>query len=580
MNTGDGLVDCGCGVRLERGVPCRMSDGAVLYADHYYPPDAAPGKQFPTLLMRQPYGRDIASTVVYAHPVWFARHGYNVVIQDVRGRGDSEGSFYPFRHEGRDGAETIAFVRTRPEANGRVGMYGFSYQGMTQLLAAAEQPAGLQCIAPAMTAHDLYHGWFYNHGALRLASTLGWGLQMLKEDARRLGLHEASDKLERAWSNLPAQYLETPYAMHPAMQDQELPTYLRAWTEHAEPGAYWASLDVSRRLEHISVPALHLSGWYDTYLKGSVDGFDAMRAQAGSAHSRQHQYLLAGPWTHIPWGDRIAGHPLGEQATLDTDALLLRWFNHWLKDTNEFADEPPIRHFALSFNGAGGRWHAAQDWAPAKHILFLQSGGRANSSKGDGQLAMTAPSSEQAADVFVYDPEVPVLAPGGVAAVAGPSNQAQMELGNNVLVYSTEPLSEALHVFGRPCVKLHCATSAASADLIVKLVCVLASGDAMFVAIGVARSSHLFDTYAADTAQLWEFSLEPTSCIFHQGARLRIEIASSAFPQYDRNPGTANPARIASAWNWKRSTQTLFHDALRPSAIYLPVIDAEQEVTR
>jgi putative CocE/NonD family hydrolase len=142
--------------------------------------------------MRQPYGRDIASTVVYAHPAWFASHGYNVVIQDVRGRGDSGGHFYPFLHEKQDGAETIAWLRTLPESNGKIGMYGFSYQGMTQLLAAAAQPEGLLCISPAMAATDLFHGWFFTNGALRLASTLGWGLQMLKEDARRLNLREAS----------------------------------------------------------------------------------------------------------------------------------------------------------------------------------------------------------------------------------------------------------------------------------------------------------------------------------------------------------------------------------------------------
>ena len=165
-------IDCGSGVRLERAVPCTMSDGVVLISDHYYPPGPGP---HPTLLMRQPYGRDIASTVVYAHPVWFAAHGYNVVIQDVRGRGDSEGDFYPFRSEGRDGADTIHWLRTRSESNGSVGMYGFSYQGLTQLLAAAEQPEGLVCIAPAQTACDLYHGWFYRQGALRLASSLGLG---------------------------------------------------------------------------------------------------------------------------------------------------------------------------------------------------------------------------------------------------------------------------------------------------------------------------------------------------------------------------------------------------------------------
>src|SRR5580658_3493862 len=174
------LIDLGSGVSLERGVRCRTSDGVHLVSDHYYPYGLGPN---PTLLMRQPYGRDIASTVTYAHPVWFASHGYNVVIQDVRGRGDSEGDFYPFRHEARDGAETIRWLRARSESNGKVGMYGFSYQGLTQLLAAAEQPEGLVCIAPAMTACDLYSGWFYQGGALRLSSTLGWGLQMLKEDA-------------------------------------------------------------------------------------------------------------------------------------------------------------------------------------------------------------------------------------------------------------------------------------------------------------------------------------------------------------------------------------------------------------
>ena len=235
-------IDCGNGVRLRRGVRCRMSDGVELVSDHYYP--SAPGPHA-TLLMRQPYGRDIASTVVYAHPVWFARHGYNVVIQDVRGRGDSGGEFYPFRYEGRDGAETIAWLHTLPESNGRVGMYGFSYQGMTQLLAAAAQPLGLICIAPGMTACDLYHGWFYRQGALRLASSLGWGLQMLKADARRKRLRDASDRLEQAWANLPAQYSFLPFRDHPALHGLGLPEYALDWFDHDQPGEYWESLDVS-----------------------------------------------------------------------------------------------------------------------------------------------------------------------------------------------------------------------------------------------------------------------------------------------------------------------------------------------
>ncbi|QHN02977.1 CocE/NonD family hydrolase [Granulicella sp. WH15] len=548
-------IDCGGGVRLERGVACRMSDGVVLYADHYYPAEAGP---HPTLLMRQPYGRDIASTVVYAHPVWFARHGYNVVIQDVRGRGDSEGSFYPFRHEARDGAETIAALIARPESNGKVGMYGFSYQGMTQLLAAAEQPQGLVCIAPAMTAHDLYEGWFYHNGAMRLAATLGWGLQMLKADARRLQLRKASDTLERAWSNLPAQYLATPYGSHAALHGEGLPSYVRDWMEHDRPGAFWSSMDVSERVEKINVPALHLSGWYDMYLKGSMDGFAAMSA------GRDDQYLIAGPWVHIPWGDRIGTQSLGADAALDTDAILLRWFNHWLKGTNEFAGEPRVRHFALN----EGRWHDASDWhADVGLTFYLHSGGRANSSKGDGVLSLVVPDEAEPPDVFVYDPEVPVMGPGGLANVAGPSNQALLELGNNLLLYTTPPLERAVHVFGAPSVELYCATSACSADLAVKLVCVKPNGEATFVCIGIARSHH-----EADVARRWTFSLEPTSCVFAVGDRIRIEIASSAYPLYDRNPGTDVAARLADSWNWSRSTQTIFHDVDRVSTIYLPVI--------
>jgi putative CocE/NonD family hydrolase len=563
-------IDCGADVCLERAVPCRMSDGVVLYADHYYPPQAGPQ---PTLLMRQPYGRDIASTVVYAHPVWFARHGYNVVIQDVRGRGDSEGEFYPFRNEARDGAETIAALRRRPESNGKIGMYGFSYQGITQLLAAAEAPEGLLCIAPAMTAHDLYNGWFYHHGALRLASTLGWGLQMLKADARRLQLREASDRLERAWADLPAQYLETPYAAHPALQAEGLPTYVRDWIEQDAPGDYWAAMDISRKLADIRVPALHLSGWYDTYLTGSIDGFLAMRDSAGSPEAREQQYLVAGPWVHIPWGDRIGTHYLGTEANLDTDALHLRWFNHWLKGTNEFANEPRIRHFALNFAESNGQWHNADDWPTAPtHVLHLHSDGRANSSKGDGSLTFAPPAADEPPDIFIYDPEVPVAAPGGLASVACPSNQATIELGNNVLVFTTVALVAPLHIFGSPQVELHCSSSSASADLVAKLICVRPNGEAIFITIGIARSNALFQDYSADTPHLWQFTFAPTSCIFAKGDRMRLEIASSAYPLYDRNPSTAVAPRLADSWNWQRSTQTLYHDATRPSCIRFHVV--------
>jgi putative CocE/NonD family hydrolase len=561
------LKDCGSGVRLESGVRCRMSDGVELVSDHYYPADPGPR---PTLLMRQPYGRDIASTVVYAHPVWFARHGYNVVIQDVRGRGDSDGEFYPFRHEARDGKETIAWLGTRPESNGRVGMYGFSYQGATQLLAAAEQPAGLVCIAPGMTAADLYRGWFYHNGALRLASTLGWGLQMLKGDARRLRLREASDRLEEAGANLPAQTSVLPLREHRALHGEALPKYVLDWFDHHQPGDYWTDLDVGHRIHKINVPALHISGWYDIFVQGSVAGFLFLERSAGSEFAREHQYLIAGPWQHIPWGERIGAADFGPEALLDTDSILLRWFNHWLKDSGEFLGEPRVRHFVLGEN----RWREAQTVpVDPQYILYLHSAGRANSRKGDGLLSPAKPGQAEPCDIFVYDPEVPVLAPGGPAALGGQFDQATLELGNNVLVYTTETLSEPLRVFGSPLVSLFCASSSRHTDFTAKLVRVRPQGMAEFLSMGIARSSRLFHDqgYAANKIHLWKFFLEPTSCRFESGDRIRLEIASSAFPLYDRNPGSGVPSCQATSWDWRRSTQTVYHHPACSSALCLPV---------
>jgi putative CocE/NonD family hydrolase len=561
------MIDCGSGVRLERGVECRLSDATTLVSDHYYPEGLGP---WPTLLMRQPYGRAIASTVVYRHPVWFAQQGYHVAIQDVRGRGGSSGEFYPFRNEARDGAETLAWLRKREACNGRIGMYGFSYQGATQLLAAAEQPEGLECIAPHMTATDLYHGWFYHQGALRLNSTLSWGIQLLREDARRKNLRASSDRLERAWADIRSQSAQAPYGKHPAIADPGLPGYVRDWFANREPGKYWCDQDVSTRIDRIRIPALHIAGWFDTYLQASIAGYLALCSGAGSEFARENQYLIAGPWVHLPWGDRVGDANFGDAANLDTDEILLRWFNHWLKDSGEFQTEPKISYFALGAN----RWRTADAWpSGASYPMYLHSAGNANSRKGGGNLAPAAPVGHEPRDVFVYDPEVPVLAPGGPQTLNGPYDQAVLEMGNNLLVYTTDSVKGETEIFGQPRIRMYAATSAAHADFTAKIVRVTASGRAEFLCIGIARSSWMFRgaSYRADKVQLWEFTLEPTAFTLAAGERLRLEIASSAFPLYDRNPSTEISPQLADNWSWARSTQQVLHSAENPSVLYLPV---------
>jgi putative CocE/NonD family hydrolase len=307
------------------------------------------------------------------------------------------------------------------------------------------------------------------------------------------------------------------------------------------------------------------------FLKGSVDGFVALRKLAGSELARANQYLIAGPWVHIPWGDRIGSADFGPEALIDMDAILLRWFNHWLEDSGEFSNEPRIRHFVLGEN----RWREASEWpARANRVLYLHSAGKANSRKGDGRLSCeeTSPDEEESCDIFVYDPEVPVMAPGGPAAASGQFDQAALELGNNVVVYSTEPLKKPVLVFGTPRVSLFCATSSNHIDITAKIVRVKPNGEAEFICMGIARSSWLFAQggYSADIIHKWEFDLEPTSCLFAAGERIRLEIASSAFPLYDRNPGGDVPSCRATSWDWRRSTQIVHHDAKHPSSIQLP----------
>ena len=428
-----------------------------------------------------------------------------------------------------------------------------------------------------MTAADLYHGWFYHQGALRLSVTLAWGIQMLREDARRLNLRAASDRLESAWANVRARTGFVPYAEHPAIADDDLPSYVRDWIAHRAPDSadqqFWRELDISTRIGQVRVPALHISGWYDIYLEGSIAGYLALRQGAATPFARDHQYLLAGPWIHIPWGDRIGDIAVGSAANLDTDGLLLRWFNHWLKDSGEFSGESRVKHFALGAN----RWYDADEWPIESALtLYLHSKGNANSRKGDGVLTTAAPNEEEPRDIFVYDPEVPVLAPGGSQSMSGSFDQLTSEMGNNLLVYTSEPLRRAAQLTGQPQVTIYAATSAASADLTAKLVRVTASGRAEFLCIGIARSSWLFREtgYAADMIQRWHFTLEPTSVELSAGDALRLELASSAFPLYDRNPSSEVLPQQADNWNWRRSTQQVAHTSQCPSALHLPITGA------
>lgn len=553
-------ADAFAGVRLESSAVARMRDGTRLVADIYCPDGAGP---WPVLLMRQPYGRDIASTVVYAHPTWFARRGFLVVVQDVRGRGDSEGTFHAFRNEIEDGFDTVAWAAALPGSNGRVGMYGFSYQGSTQLLAALARPPALRALAPHMTAFDLYSGWFYRDGILQLSTTLAWANQMLREDARRAA-SPATAALEESWL--------APGGLSPALPvrdiapivDPTLPAYAAEWLRHPSYDAYWQGLDLLAQIDVLQLPMFHLSGWHDLYLRGSVDGYVA------AATTHPDQFLLASPWVHIPWGRQSGGADFGPAAVPAVDEMLAAWFHHWL-DHEQPHGEPPLRgcrYFSMGDN----QWHDSPCWPPRETrecSWFLQSGGRANSRFGDGRL-----SREEACgpdDLFNYDPEVPVLAPGGNhggTALFGPHDLSAQQQGNNLLVYTSAPLGSPLRVAGRATCELHVRSSAPCTDFVVRLSRVTPDDRAIFLTLGAARVE------SNGRARVVRVRLDPTALRFASGDRIRIDIASSAFPLLIRNPNTGgDPAAVRSPTEFRRALQVVYHDRDRASRLVLPIIE-------
>lgn len=552
------------GVALESGAVLTLTDGTRLVSDIYRPAADGPSPgPWPVLLMRQPYGRDIASTVVYAHPSWFARSGFMVVVQDVRGRGDSDGDFYTFRNEIEDGRQTVRWAASLPGANGRVGMYGFSYQGSTQLLAALGRPPELRALAPHMTAFDLYSGWFYRGGLLQLSTSVSWANQMLREDSRRRACASEAE-LDLSFQNTGRLTGLLPTRDVQPLVNADLPRYGADWLRHPTHDEYWQEFDLLARVAELGLPMFHLSGWYDLYLRGSVDGYRAMAA----AHP--HQFLLATPWVHLPWGNLTGGADFGPAAAPAVDEMMAEWFHHWL-DHDTPPPGPPAglsgcRYFVLGENA----WHQAATWPPpeaAALTWFLASGGRANSRFGDGKLDPIAASGPD--DLFNYDPEVPVTAPGGNQgghAGFGPHDLASQQQGINQLVYDSPPFATAATLAGDPACVLHVTSSAPATCFVVRLSRVTREGRAIFLTLGAAQ------TCAQAGAEL-RIPLDPTAARIEVGERLRLDVASSAFPLLIRHPNTTtDPASVARAAEFRRALQIVHHDAARPSRAELPFL--------
>jgi putative CocE/NonD family hydrolase len=567
-------------VVVESNVPVLMRDRTVLYADVYRP--ASPGR-YPVLVQRTPYDKGQASVTGIDY-LRAARAGYVVVVQDVRGRFASQGEFYPFLHEAADGYDTVEWAAAQAWSSGRVGMVGGSYLGATQWLAAMARPPHLQALFPAITPSDMQDGWVFQGGAFQLGFCLSWTLSPLvlanwdAIAASRPGIRERRDGIARTIDHMGEEFRRLPLTEFPDLDNGVAPYYFD-WMEHADDEEYWDRWNIEAHHAEISVPAYHVGGWYDLFLPGTLRNFGGLRDRSTGT-----QKLLVGPWAHASPLSNLVGEVdfgIGSAASaIDLDGIQLRWFDHWLKgERNGILEESPLRIFVMGEN----RWRDEHEWplARAREVsYYLHSNGDANSAAGDGSLDPEAPGAEPT-DTFRYDPLEPVPTRGGGLCCnptylpGGVYDQRPVEARHDVLVYTSAPLAREMEVTGPVRVHLWAATSAPDTDFTAKLVDVHPDGSAYNLADGIIRTRYRESRAVPSPLQpgkavALSIDLGATSNLFKAGHRIRLEVSSSNFPRFNRNPNTGAP--LASGSEMIAATQTVLHNESHASRVILPTI--------
>jgi uncharacterized protein len=569
-------------IKLEINVPINMRDGTVLYADIWRPD----GRQScPAILTRLPYNKSIMfpTSSGYMNPQRFVRSGYAVVIQDVRGTGSSEGKAFFWRQEINDGYDSVEWIASQPWCDGNVGMYGFSYFGYTQWAAAVSQPPHLRAICPAMTESDPHSFPFSNKGdKFKLQIHLRWSLMistlaLLRSSLSPKDLRSLQQYLIYLVDHIKDQSAFLPLKDSPAVKKIDemgmMPLFSDILT-HIDDPAYWANIGGPLPLEKVTVPIMHVTGWYDVDMTpGVLRSYRIIKEKDGSGLPRK-QRLIIGPWIHSADMANLVGQlDFGQAASgavADVAGMHIRWFDHWLKGIdNGVPDDPPVRLFVMGDNS----WRDENEW-PLERTqytkYYFHSGSQANSRLGDGCLSVDCPN-EEPSDNFLYDSRNPV--PSNELGM-GAYDQQEKENRSDVLVYSSDNLGTDLEVSGPIKIVLYASTSAVDTDFSGKLVDVWPDEKAYNVAEGIINASH-YQTAAGKTMKPGDVNeymidLGAVSNVFKAGHRIRIEISSSNFPKWDRNLNTGCPLGQDAAV--KSALQTIYHEAQFPSHIVLPLI--------
>ena len=554
------------GVEVEADVSAAMRDGTVLRADVYRPD--APGR-YPVLLQRTPYSKDSENCVEQGHKL--AERGYVVVQQDVRGRYRSDGEFQPGffsadHRDAEDGYDTVEWAAGLTWSTGKVGTFGGSYCGWTQWELAHTRPPHLAAMIPSAIAADLLDREM--SGVLRLGRVLWWSVNTLAPDVRRRLNEEAGPTTTEEAERLYLERDRSKWLWHLPLReipDEALSGVGRHWrswlADHASD--HFGFLE---RHRDVAVPALTTTGWYDQQI-GAIRNFTGMRANGMTAEARRGQRLIVGPWSHtIDFSSGQVGEvDFGPEAVRDFIQMADDWFGHWLKGESTGVEEwPPVQIFVMGAN----RWRGEEEWplARTEYTDYYLGGG--------GKLGLGAPSDEPP-DSYDYDPRDPVMTLYSPQGQQEPQDQRTLDGRRDILRYQTDPVEEPIEVTGPITVHLWAASSARDTDFVVKLMDVWPDGFVQELCYGIVRARYResFTTPSLiEPGRTYEYTIRasPTSNLFRRGHRIRLDVSSSNFPNFDRNHNTRGDDYAETTLVTAR--QTIYHDRQRPSRVVLPVI--------
>jgi putative CocE/NonD family hydrolase len=548
-------------VKVVEGIMIPMRDGVKLAADLYMPDKVG---KYPIVLIRTMYGRQNKSHGYDTIARIFTSQGYIFLVQDVRGRFDSEGEFYPYIFEAADGYDTVEWAGTQPWSTGKVGTIGASYWGSTQWLLSPNSSKYLKAMVPINTSQDVYPRWIY-YSIFRITDVLAW----FYENAPRRGRSIEGIDWNKAVSTLPLIKADESLG-------ENIPAY-DDWINHPVPGPYWDRIRVDNRVQQITVPAMIIEGWYDYYLDLALNDFNRMRNEGGSVEAKQ-SVLMVGPWTHT-MKSKFSDADFGKDASfIKQYKLVIDWFDYWLKGKdNGILTKGPVRIFTMGAN----TWKTENEWPP-KNVrydeYFLHSDGNANGIEGVGSLTKTMPGSENP-DGYEYDPADPVPSVGGTSIYgnlkAGPYNQKTVESRRDVLIYTTAPLETDMNITGPVKLIFYASSTAKDTDFAAKLTDVYPDGKSVNLQAAVIRAKYRnsFEKPALlENGKVYRFEMliGSTSILLKKGHRIRLQLTSSNFPEYGRNLNTGDDNGTTSAM--VKASQVIYHDSEHPSKLVLPVI--------